>query len=210
MYLPDTFKEEDKKEIDAIIERNSLASVVVLTENGLTAHHLPLLREAEDRLAGHVAWANDLHRQLQDGTEILAIFRGEEAYISPNWYPGKAEHHRHVSTWNYQPVHVAGSIHFLRDERSKRAIVGQLTKKHEIQENGEAAWRMADAPADFMTDMLENIVAFRINITQISAKSKLSQNRAAEDFKSVANKLEAAGKKALPARMKAIDDARGR
>ena len=61
-----------------------------------------------------------------------------------------------------------------------------------------------------MTDMLENIVGFRINITQISAKSKLSQNRAAEDFKSVANKLEAAGKKALSARMKAIDDARGR
>ncbi len=210
MYLPEIFKEEDKKEIDAIIDRNSLATVVALTENGLTAHHLPLLREAEDRLAGHIALANDLHRQLQDGTEILAIFRGEEAYISPNWYPSKAEHHRHVPTWNYQAVHVAGSIHFLTDDKSKRAIVGQLTKKHEIQENGEAAWRMADAPADFMTDMLENIVGFRINITQISAKSKLSQNRAAEDFKSVANKLEAAGKKALSARMKAIDDARCR
>ena len=105
---------------------------------------------------------------------------------------------------------MAGSIYFLRDEKSKRAIVGQLTKKHETQENGASAWRMADAPAYYMADVLENIVGFRIHITQISAKSKLSQNRAAEDFQTVASKLEAAGKKALSARMKAIDNVRGR
>jgi len=98
MYIPEIFKEEDKKEIDAIIDRNSLAVMVAVTENGLTAHHLPLLREAEDSLCGHIALANDLHRHLHDGAEILAIFRGEEAYISPNWYPSKAEHHRHVPT----------------------------------------------------------------------------------------------------------------
>ncbi|MDP6218266.1 MAG: FMN-binding negative transcriptional regulator, partial [Alphaproteobacteria bacterium] len=96
MYIPEMFHESDAAEIEALMDRYSLAIVVAFPEDGLTAHHLPLLRDGADRLIGHVARANPLHSQLEDGAEILAIFRGEEAYISPNWYPSKPEHHRHV------------------------------------------------------------------------------------------------------------------
>ena len=206
MYIPEMFHESDAAEIEALMDRYSLAIVVAFPEDGLTAHHLPLLRDGADRLIGHVARANPLHSQLEDGAEILAIFRGEEAYISPNWYPSKLEHHGHVPTWNYRAVHVTGNIVFEHDEKSKRTIVGRLTKKHETALNGQQAWRMADAPPDYMNEMLENIVAFRIEITSIIAKSKLSQNRTTGDFKAVAEQMDKAGKPDLARRMKAIRD----
>ena len=87
MYIPEIFKEEDKKEIDAIIDRNSLAVMVAVTENGLTAHHLPLLQRRS--LSGHIALANDLHRHLKDGAEILAIFRGERPISLPTGIPAR-------------------------------------------------------------------------------------------------------------------------
>src|SRR5690606_42031974 len=62
------------------------------------------------------------------------FFRGEDAYISPNFYPSKQEHHRHVPTWNYQVVHMYGAITFQHDERTKRAAVGLLTKNQERSE----------------------------------------------------------------------------
>ena len=139
-----------------------LACIVAQTDAGLIANHLPLLTGADGALVGHVALANDMHRLVADGQEVLVIFRGEDGYVSPNFYPSKAEHHRHVPTWNYQVVHVYGDIRFQHDERAKRAAVGLLTRDHERRVNGDRAWRMADAPADYMTQMLAGIVAFRI------------------------------------------------
>lgn len=89
MYIPEIFKEEDKKEIDAIIDRNSLAVMVAVTENGLTAHHLPLLREAEDSLCGHIALANDLHRHLKDGAEFWQSFAGRRPISLPTGIPAR-------------------------------------------------------------------------------------------------------------------------
>ena len=124
---------------------------------------------------------------------MLAIFHGPDAYVSPNSYPTKAEHHRHVPTWNYQVVHVHGMIRFQHDTHAKRAAVGLLTSHLERQRNGAGAWRMADAPADYMAAMLDAIVAFRIDPQQIVAKSKLSQNRSATDHRGAVDALRAAG-----------------
>ena len=132
---------------------------------------------------------------------MLVIFRGEDGYVSPNFYPSKAEHHRHVPTWNYQAVHVYGDIAFQHDERAKRAAVGLLTRDHERRVNGDKAWRMADAPADYMTQMLASIVAFRIDVRRVLAKSKLSQNREARDYQGVVEGLRASGNDALAERM---------
>jgi len=112
----------------------------------------------------------------------MVIFRGENAYISPNFYPSKADHHRHVPTWNYQVVHMYGTISFQHDDHAKRAAVGLLTRDHERRVNGTNAWKMADAPKDFMDRMLDNIVAFRVTVHRTLAKSKLSQNREKQDY----------------------------
>lgn len=201
MYMPPHFEEVDAAEIEAVLEAAPLAAIVAQTAAGLIANHVPLLALDRHTLIGHVALANDMHRLVAAGQEVMAIFRGEDAYVSPNAYPSKAVHHRHVPTWNYQVVHVHGDITFQHDERAKRAAVGLLTRIHERRLNGDRAWRMADAPADYMTQMLGSIVAFRIAVRRVLAKSKLSQNREDEDYRGVIADLRARGDEAMAATM---------
>ena len=202
MYIPPHFHEIDAAEIARVTETAPLACIVAQTADGLVANHIPLLAAPDGTLIGHVALANDLHRVLGDGQDVLVIFRGDDAYISPNSYPSKAETHRHVPTWNYQVVHMHGTISFQHDAHAKRAAVGLLTRLHERRLNGDQAWRMADAPADYMAQMLDNIVAFRIKVQRTLAKSKLSQNRDARDFQGAVSALEARGEVALADSMK--------
>lgn len=209
MYLPSHFTEHDAAEIAALIDVCPLAAVVANTDDGLIANHIPLLRDGEASLVGHIALANGLHRLICDDTPVLVIFRSEDAYVSPNWYPGKAKHHRVVPTWNYRVVHVHGRIGFQHDEKAKRAVVGRLTTRFERETNADAAWKMADAPADFMTEQLQAIVGIRIDIDRLEAKSKLSQNRAPEDFDSVTKELGDRDRPDLARRMRDLADAGG-
>lgn len=201
MYVPPHFQEISPDEIAAVIQAAPLACIVAQTDEGLIANHIPLLAAPDGTLIGHVALANDMHRLIADGQEVLAIFRGEDAYVSPNFYPSKPEHHRHIPTWNYQVVHVYGGITFQHDEHAKRAAVGLLTRNHERRLNGPEAWRMADAPADYLQQMLGGIVAFRIAVRRTLAKSKLSQNREARDYLGAIAGLQASGHEALAERM---------
>ncbi len=181
MYNPPHFDDMPAADIALITDMVPLASVVAQTADGLLANHLPLLRAPAGHLIGHIALANDMHRVLTDGDAVLAIFQGAQGYISPNDYPSKAVHHCHVPTWNYEVVHMHGTIRFQHDTASKRAAVGLLTRTHERRVNGDAGWRMADAPADYMATMLDAIVALRIDVTRVVGKAKLSQNRDAVD-----------------------------
>ncbi|WP_423207681.1 FMN-binding negative transcriptional regulator [Paracoccus yeei] len=201
MYVPPHFQEIDPAEIASILAEAPLACIVAQTDQGLVANHIPLLAAPDGTLIGHVALANDMHRLIPDGHEVLAIFRGEDGYVSPNFYPSKPRHHRHVPTWNYQVVHVHGPIRFQHDTSAKRAAVGLLTRLHERRVNGAAAWRMADAPADYLQQMLDAIVAFRIAPRRTLAKSKLSQNREDEDRLGAIAGLKATGQAALARRM---------
>ncbi|HRK18781.1 MAG TPA: FMN-binding negative transcriptional regulator [Hyphomicrobiaceae bacterium] len=201
MYIPPHFQELDPATIASILEHAPLACVVADTPEGLIANHIPLLVGRDGAIIGHAALANDMHRLIRDGQDVLVIFRGEDGYVSPNFYPSKSEHHKAVPTWNYQAVHVYGTITFQHDERTKRAAVGLLTQSHERRLNGPAAWRMADAPADYMITMLANIVAFRIEVTRTLAKSKLSQNREARDYLGAIDGLRESGNADLADRM---------
>ncbi len=197
MYLPQHFHEISSDEIAAVIAAAPLACIVAQTDAGLIANHIPLFAAPGGTLIGHVALANDMHRLIAEGQDVLVVFRGDDAYVSPNYYPSKAAHHRHVPTWNYQVVHVYGGISFQHDEHAKRAAVALLTRSHERRVNGAKAWKMADAPADYMDQMLGNIVAFRIAVHRTLAKSKLSQNREARDYQGVIEGLRAGGHDAM-------------
>jgi len=208
MYVPPHFDEKDRAEIDKLIDSFPLAILVANGPDGVFANHIPLLRQGADQLIGHIARNNDMHRQIENGSDVLAIIRGDDSYISPNWYPTKPDHHKHVPTWNYQAVHIYGTISFHFDEKSKQAVVGRLTKYHEARVNGLAGWKMADAPKAYMDQMLAQIVAFEIQITKIIAKSKLSQNRDLVDFVNVAKMLDRAHKKTLAKRMDDLSKSR--
>ena len=201
MYTPAHFALTDPAEIARLVDANPLAALVAMTPAGLVANHIPLLREGEG-FVGHVALANDLHRDLPEGAPVLAIFQAGDAYVSPNWYPTKAATHRAVPTWNYRVVHVHATIHWSHADRDKRRAVSLLTTQHERAVNGAAGWRMGDAPADYMAGMLEKIVAFRLAVTKTEAKVKLNQNRVPEDIAGVADAYEKGGQVALAQAMR--------
>ena len=188
MYLPADFEQTDATQIAALILAAPLATLVSHAGDALRADHIPLIM-TNTKLIGHIAHANDLHRKLEDGAAVLAIFSGANAYITPNSYPSKADTHEVVPTWNYEVAHVHGTIMFLHDRKAKLGAVGLLTKMMETRTNGGDAWRMSDAPADYLNDKLDGIVGFEILITQVLAKSKLSQNKSDADRLGAAHTL---------------------
>ena len=98
MYLPAHFEETRDEELLRLIREYPLGALVIKGPQGLDANHLPFFfdvaRDGEKRLLAHVARANTLWREARDGDEALVIFRAEDAYVSPNWYPSKHELHR--------------------------------------------------------------------------------------------------------------------
>jgi len=189
MYQPAHFVEQDA---DALLALMTAAPLATLVRGGaeLAADVLPLEVErvgAGWRVTGHVARANALWREA-DGQPVLAIFQGPQAYISPNWYPSKAQHGKAVPTWNYTMVQVHGTLRAIEDPQWLRAFVTRLTERHE---GGRAMpWHVADAPADYLDAMLKAIVGIEIEVTKLEGKFKLSQNRSAEDRTGVVLGLE--------------------
>ena len=205
MYLPPHFEETRVDELHRFIAGYPLGALVVNGPNGLDANHLPFeLNPAtgpHGHLLAHVARANPLWKEVKDGDEVLVIFRAANAYVSPNWYPSKAETDRHVPTWNYQALHVHGKIGIRDDERFVRGLVARLTRVHEGGTGAERPWRMTDSSKEYIDDMLTKIVGIEIAITRIVGKWKLSQNREDRDRVNAAEELRKRGEDALSTAM---------
>lgn len=193
MYLPAHFAEERIDVLHALIREQRLATLVTLSDEGLVADHIPFLLDPKagplGTLRGHVARANPLWRAHPVERDVLAIFAGPQAYVSPAWYPSKAEHGRAVPTWNYVVVHAKGRLRHIDDAEWLRR---QLTRQTDEHETGRPErWRVDDAPADFIAQQLRAIVGIEITLTKLSGKWKTSQNRSAPDRAGVAAGLAA-------------------
>ncbi len=197
MYIPNDFQEVRTEEIMNLIKNYPLACIVANTKDGLIATHVPLIMKTDNTLIGHIAVNNDMRILVSDDQEVLCIFKGEDAYISANYYPSKFEDHKKVPTWNYQVVHIYGNITYFIDNKSKLSAVGMLTKISEEKANGNSGWKMSDAPKEYLMDQLTELIVFEINISRIQAQSKLSQNREKRDFDSVIKNLKETGKENL-------------
>lgn len=201
MYNPPHFVETRSAEIQALLQRHPLGTLVLQAPDGLDAHHLPFLYDAGEgphgTLRAHVARANPLWQQCKGGEPVLAMFRGEAGYISPNWYPSKHEAHRQVPTWNYQVVHLHGRIAIRDDEKFVRGVVARLTRVHEAATGAERPWKMGDAPPDYLEQMLAAIVGIEIAVERIEAKSKLGQNKLEADRLGAVQGLRGQGREAL-------------
>ena len=195
MYLPTHFAETSSEELNRIIREHPLGALVTQGAAGLDADHLPFEFDpgagTHGLLSAHVARANTLWQRCPTGSEVMVVFRGAQAYISPSWYPSKHEAHRQVPTWNYEVVHAHGVLTVHDDERFVRRLVARLTRRHEAAE--PTPWKMGDATPEYIDSMLRNIVGLEIAITSLVGKAKLSQNREARDRVSAADTLNARG-----------------
>lgn len=191
MYVPPAFAHTDPAELVALVREHSFALLVSGREGALEASHLPLLYEsAADGggvLYGHMARANT-HWQRAAG-DVLTVFSGPHAYISPTLYEARQV----VPTWNYAAVHISGRLHIIDDPDESLAVLQRLV---EFYERGRPEPWTFDSHDEWFRRLAQGIVAFRIVVTKIEGKLKMSQNQPMERRTKVITALERDGDEA--------------
>jgi transcriptional regulator len=190
VYLPPVFTEARPEVLSQHIDRHDFGLLVSHGPAGLTVSHIPFLVEPDGqrlRLLGHLARANPQVGDLASSGEVLAIFSGPHAYISPSWYASAPS----VPTWNYTAVHAYGRVRLIEDADRLCSMLRRLSERQEAR--GATGWRMDDLPESYLEGMLKGIIGLEIAVTRLEGKYKLSQNRPAEDRPRIIAELERRG-----------------
>jgi transcriptional regulator len=186
VYIPATFAESDTAKLHEFIRLNSFGILASRGEGGPFASHLPLLLDAEagphGRILGHMARANPQWSDVRG--EVMAIYSGPHAYVSPSWYNEAGT----VPTWNYVAVHAYGSFHVIEE---RDGLLDILRRSVLTYESTRAEPWIFDDSASHVETMLKAIVGFRIEITRLEGKWKLSQNHSEERRRKVIQEMEA-------------------
>jgi transcriptional regulator len=194
MYAPKHFVELRRDVLHQVIDNHPLATLVTLDGSDLCADHIPFDIVAPSAAApfgmlrGHVARANPLWRRPGN---VLAVFQGPQAYISPAWYEEKAVSGKVVPTFNYVVVHAHGPLRIIDDAQQVLAMLERLTNRHEADRS--LPWKVSDAPSSYIKQMMTAIVGIEIPIGRLEGKWKISQNRSESDQSNIAAALSASG-----------------
>jgi transcriptional regulator len=183
VYIPSAFRESRPEVLHAFIQRHSFGTLVSRVEGEPFATHLPFLLDADrgphGTLQAHMARANPHWRRLEEDAEVLVLFQGPHAYVSPAWYATPVA----VPTWNYAAVHAYGRARVVDEPAVLRALVDGTVRAYEGAY--EAPWSTERLDGAFVEKLLENIVGFEVPIHRLEGKLKFSQNRSPADREGV-------------------------
>ena len=183
MYVPKFNEEKDTATLHSLVKAKPLGTWSTIVNGEISINHIPfLLRENEGELGtlvGHVARSNKVWHTFSRHVNSVVVFQGDQAYISPSWYPSKHQHGKAVPTWNYVVVHAHGIPKKIEDPEWILQHLNELTDTHEQKQR--LPWKVSDAPEDFIDKMRSAIVGIEIPITQLTGKWKLGQNRSMPD-----------------------------
>ena len=183
MYSRPGEHETDPAKLVAFMRAYPFATVTSTRAGLVEATHLPVLvheRDGQVVLAAHMARANPHWRALDDGIQMLVIFQGPHAYVSPAWYDDPLS----VPTWDYVAVHARGAVRILAIEETLQHVA-ELTKTHDPAEFERAR----TLPQDWLRKLAGGIVAFEVQVTSLEGRFKLSQNRSPAEQANVARQL---------------------
>jgi transcriptional regulator len=189
MYAPPANRVTDQTEATAFVDAHPFAVLCVNGPQGPIVAHVPLVsvKDGEGNLVeliGHVARANPFHELIgTDGTPVVAVFRGADAYVSPSLYPSKLEHGKVVPTWNYLAAEARGTIFIDRDPANMMDYLVPLTDQ--MESHRPIPWAVNDAPSDYLAMMSRAIVGLKIRVRDLVGKRKISQGKSEADFKGV-------------------------
>ncbi|MCQ6265160.1 FMN-binding negative transcriptional regulator [Fictibacillus sp. WQ 8-8] len=182
MYIPKPFEINDEEMMFDVIEQYSFATVISQHEGVPFATHLPLVLDREKRmLYGHFARPNHQWKDIEQ-QKVLVIFQGPHCYVSPSWY----ETREAVPTWNYVTVHVYGEIQFIQDEQEMAETLFSMVKQYE---DPESSYDVNDLDPHYISGMQKGIVGFKLAVTSMEGKAKLSQNHPLKRQQMVMEKL---------------------
>jgi len=188
VYRPPSFVEDDPAAIVALARQAGFGHLVVIDDDHPVSTPMPFLVADDGNVVrGHLARPNPVWRAAP--CNALLIVPVTDAYISPSWYPSKAEHGKVVPTWNYEIVHVHGRLVAHDDVVWIEQLVRDLTELNEAVLPEQ--WSVDDAPAHYLEKMLRGIVGVELVVESLVGKRKLSQNRPAEDQAGVVAGLDA-------------------
>jgi transcriptional regulator len=187
MYIPKYFNINDENVIFNLMIENSFATLISQHHGEPYASHLPFIINKEERaLYGHFARANGQWKDIKN-QQVLVIFQGPHCYISPSWYETKDA----VPTWNYLAVHVYGEMEIVENANEVFDALKQMVK---VYEEPSSSYQLDDVDSSYVEGLSKGIVAFKINLTRIEAKAKLSQNHPIERQELVIQNLEKSSK----------------
>lgn len=193
MYIPKPFEITDTETIFAFIQQNAFGQLISSVDNRPFATHVPfLLAQDHSSLTTHLARQNPQLENIE-GQEVLLVFAGPHAYISPQWFgsPG-------VPTWNYQTVHIYGKCATFSEPEGLKQLVETLTNKYE--KAFEQPWQ-----PEYNEKLLQAIVGVEVRILDIQCKFKLSQNKSQSDRADIAKNLENVGSTAMDDAMRSVE-----
>lgn len=183
MYVPKHFRVNDEESIYDFIEKYGFATLFSQHNGEPYATHLPLtLNRSENALYGHFGRQNEQWRDIEK-QQILVVFQGPHCYISPTWY----ETSKAVPTWNYMSIHLYGEMKIVDNPNVIFDSLNDMVNKYE---KADSSYILKDVDSKFIEGMSKGIVAFKIDITKIEAKAKLSQNHPIERQELVIKHLE--------------------
>ena len=182
MYIPKAFREDDLNTLHKLMREYSFATLITQHEGVPFATHLPFILDAQrgpsGTLLAHMASANTEWHDFNTEQEVLVIFQGPHAYVSPSCYEVELS----VPTWNYAVVHAYGIPRLLEDDEELYKLLKILIETHEAQ--FENPWPF-QLPYDYLQKMMRGIVGFEIGITRLEGKFKMSQNRTESERENV-------------------------
>lgn len=184
MYSPPYNRVEDRAELLEFMRANSFALLMSATGGTPLASHLPVtLADGAGGIVihSHMARNNPQWQEFFDD-EVLVVFSGPHAYVSPRWYEARER----VPTWNYAAVHAYGTVALTEDRAVKHAAQRALVAELDPQWLPEFD---SLRPA-YVQNMLEGIVTFDIAVTRLETRWKLSQNRGRREQELIAAELE--------------------
>jgi transcriptional regulator len=183
MYSPSYNRLEDRAELLAFMRANNFPVLVTGTGGALHASHLPvMIGKAEPLVLDmHMARNNPQWKEFFDDQEVMVVFSGPHAYVSPRWYEEKER----VPTWNYAAVHAYGLPKVIADPKAKHESQRRLVAAMDPQWLPE----FDKLSEKYVTMMLEGIVNFEIAVTRVETRWKLSQNRSRREMELIAAQL---------------------
>lgn len=182
MYQLPGFAETDEDVMRALIEAHPLGLLISASADFVEANPIPFLVSVQDgatRLRAHLSRGNQQWKHIRDGATVLVVFQGADTYVTPSWYPSKAEHGKVVPTWNFAMVQARGTVTVHEGADWLGDQIRDLTDRHET--GRPSPWKVTDAPEKFVKAQLRGIVGLDIAVTELTGKWKVSQNRSEAD-----------------------------
>ena len=191
MYNLPYYKEQNEQVIKEFIAQHPFAFLSGCnSENKPIATQVPVFIEEKDGrklLSGHIMKNTDHHKAFLHNENVLVVFSGNHTYVSATWYSNPHT----ASTWNYMSVHAKGIIRFLDDNALEDVL--RKTSLHFENYNQQSPTVFDNLPIEYKQKVMNAIVAFEIEITEMDNVFKLSQDRDAKSYDTIKERLKEQG-----------------